>query len=280
VVFEQVQRIERGDSKRFLANGGSQTEYNATKGKLPMSDKREATKEGGHMAADDRRTLEAIFHHPAPQNLSWLEVLRILTHLGSADEKTDGKYSLTINGNHLIFHKSHGKHLDARQVSDLRHYFAICGISSDNPYGTPATAEPSSVDVVVLIDHHGAKLYRLRLSSDQRVATVAPHDPHHFLHHLHHRDELREEGQRPPEDLTFYDRISEALSGVDRIVLLSHGTGLSNASNVLTERLKTHHPGIYARIVRQAEVNTSAMTEAEILAYGRQALTTDAQRPL
>jgi hypothetical protein len=44
--------------------------------------------------------------------------------------------------------------------------------------------------------------------------------------------------------------------------------------------LKKHHPGIYARIIRQAEVNTSAMTEAEILAYGRQALATDAQGPL
>jgi hypothetical protein len=141
-------------------------------------------------------------------------------------------------------------------------------------------AEPSSVDVVALIDHHGAKLYRINLSSDQRADTIAPYDPHHFLHHLHHRDEVREHGQRPPEDLTFYDRIAEALRDVDRIVLLSHGTGLSNASNVLTERLQKNHPGIYARIVRQAEVNTSAMTEAEILAYGKQALATDAQRPL
>jgi hypothetical protein len=33
------------------------------------------------MAADDRRTLDAIFHHPAPRNLSWMDVLRLLTHL-------------------------------------------------------------------------------------------------------------------------------------------------------------------------------------------------------
>jgi hypothetical protein len=63
-------------------------------------------------------------------------------------------------------------------------------------------------------------------------------------------------------------------------VLLSHGTGVSDAANFLTERLKKHHPGIYARIVRQAEVNTSAMTEAEILAYGKEALATDAHGPL
>jgi hypothetical protein len=240
-----------------------------------MTDKREATEGGRHMAADDRRTLDAIFHHPVPHNLSWMDVLHLLTQLGSADERADGKYSLTINGNHLIFHKPHGKHLDARQVADLRHYFALSGVSPDNPYGTPATAEPSSVDVVVLIDHHAAKLYRIQLSSDQRAETVAPYDPHHFLHHLHHRDEVSEHGQRPAEDLTFYDRIAEALRDVDRIVLLSHGTGSSNASNVLTERLKKHHPGIYTKIIRQAEMNTSAMTEAEVLAYGRQALAAD-----
>jgi hypothetical protein len=239
-----------------------------------MTDKRETTKEGRHMATDDRRTLEAIFHHPALHNLSWMDVLHLLTHLGSADERADGKYSLMINGKHLIFHKPHDKHLDARQITDLRHFFALSGISADNPYGTPATAESTSIDVVALIDHHGAKLYRIHLSADQRAEAIAPYDPHHFLHHLHHRDETREQGQRPPEDLTFYERIAEALRGVDRIVLLTHATGSSNASNVLTERLKKHHPGIYARIVRQADVNTSAMTEAEILSYGRQALAT------
>jgi hypothetical protein len=154
---------------------------------------------------------------------------------------------------------------------------ASAGISSQNPYGTPPAVEPDSVDIVALIDHHGAKLYRIHLSSNQHAETVKPYDPLHFLHHLHHPDELREHGQRAPEDLTFYDRIAEALREADRIVLLSHGTGASDAAQVLGERLKKHHPGIYARIVREAEVNTSAMTEAEILAYGRQALTTDAQ---
>ena len=134
-------------------------------------------------------------------------------------------------------------------------------------------SKPTSIDVVALIDHHGAKLYLINYSSQQGAETIRPYDPHHFLHHLHHRDELREQGQRAPEDLAFYDRIAEALREADRIVLLCHGTGMSNASQILVERLKKYHPGIYARIVRQAEVNTSAMTEAEILAYGRQALT-------
>jgi hypothetical protein len=242
-----------------------------------MIDNREVADGGRHMATDNRHTLDAIFRHPVPHNLSWTDALRLLTHLGSAEEQADGKYSLTINGKHLIVHKPHGKDLDARRISDLRHYLALSGISPENPYGMPAIAEATSVDVVAVIDHHSAKLYRIHLSADQRAETVTPYDPHHFLHHLHHRNETREHGQRSPEDLTFYDRVAEALRDVDRIVLLSHGTGLSNASNVLTERLKKQHPDIYARITKQTEVNTSAMTEAEILAYGRQALATDTQ---
>ena len=54
-----------------------------------MNDKREATEGARHMAADDRRTLDAIFHHPALHNLSWMDVLRLLAHLGSADERAD-----------------------------------------------------------------------------------------------------------------------------------------------------------------------------------------------
>jgi hypothetical protein len=38
--------------------------------------------------------------------------------------------------------------------------------------------------------------------------------------------------------------------------------------------LKKYHPSIYTKIVEQAEINTSAMTEAEVLAYGRRALAT------
>ena len=227
---------------------------------------------GPHLAAVDRRTLDAIFHHPVPHNLSWMDTLHLLTHLGSAEEKADGKYSLTIKGRHIIFHEPHGKHLDAREVSELRHYLASAGVSPENPYGTAPVAGPDGVDVVVLIDHHGAKLYRIDLSSDQRGETIRPYDPHHLLHHLHHRDELREQGQRPAEDLTFYDRIAKALRDADRIVLISHGTGVSDASQILAERLKKQHPDVYARIVRQADVNTSAMTEAEIIAYARQAL--------
>jgi hypothetical protein len=224
------------------------------------------------MAPADRQTLEAIFHHPVPHNLHWMDTLRLLTHLGTAEENTDGKYSIRINGKHLVLHKPHSKQLDAREVTELRHYFSSVGISSKFPYGPKPTAASTSVDVIALIDHHGAKLYRLQLSSHPQAETIKPYDPHHFLHHLHHRAELSEEGQRPAEDLVFYDRIADALGEADRIVLLSHGKGVSNAAQFLVERLEKYHPRIYAKVVRQTEADTSAMTEGQVLELGRQAL--------
>ena len=230
-------------------------------------------RDGEHaMAPADRQTLEAVFHHPVPHNLHWMDILRLLTHLGTAEENNDGKYSLRINGKHLVFHKPHNKQLDAREVTELRHYFSSAGISPKLPNDPTATLAPTSVDVIALIDHHGAKLYRIQLSSHQQAETIKPYDPHHFLHHLHHRAELHEDGQRPPEDLAFYDKIADALGKADRIVLLGHGKGVSNAAKFFVERLEKYHPGIYAKIVRQAEVDTSAMTEAQVLELGRQAL--------
>jgi hypothetical protein len=134
----------------------------------------ESTGKASNMSTADRRTLDAIFHHPVPHNLNWMDVLRLLTHLGSAEEKADGKYSLTISGRHIIFRKPHGKDLDAHEIAELRHYLASAGISPGHPDGSAPAVETNSVDVVAVIDHHEAKLYRVNLSSNQHGETLKP----------------------------------------------------------------------------------------------------------
>jgi hypothetical protein len=256
-------------AKRHLAPATS--EIRALKEGVVTEEHENFTDKARHIGTADRRTIDSIFHHPVPHNLSWADVLHMLRHVGSAEEKADGKFSLQVGGKHLVFHKPHGKHLEAREIDELRHYLASAGISKD-VYGAGASPPPAPVDIVVVMDHHEAKLYQIQLSSDQHPETVKPYDPHHFLHHLHHRDELRERGQRPAEDLTFYDRIAEALRETGRIILLCHGKGVGNAGDFFTERLKKHHSDIYARVVLQERVDTSAMTEPQILAYARTAL--------
>jgi AraC-like DNA-binding protein len=56
-----------------------------------------------HIGTVDRRAIEAILPHPAVHNLSWMDVLQVLKLGGTAEQKSDGRYSLQINGKHLVF---------------------------------------------------------------------------------------------------------------------------------------------------------------------------------
>jgi AraC-like DNA-binding protein len=51
----------------------------------------------------DRRTIESAFCHPVPHNLRWMDVLHVLKLTGAAEQRPDGKYSLQVNGKHLVF---------------------------------------------------------------------------------------------------------------------------------------------------------------------------------
>jgi len=101
---------------------------------------------------------------------------------------------------------------------------------------------------------------------------IKPYDPDHFLHHLTHKDQSRERGQRAPEDASFYERIGAALAAADRIVVVGHGTGKSNAAQHLTEYLRTHHRETYQRIVHEIAADLSAITAPQLLELAEHAL--------
>jgi hypothetical protein len=126
---------------------------------------------------------------------------------------------------------------------------------------------------MVVMDHHDAKIYRVDQNSAGAVRwDIKPYDPHHFLHHLTHKDQSREQGQRAPEDPSFYERIGDTLAASDRIVVVGHGTGKSNASRHLIEYLRTHRRETYQRVVREIDADLSAVTPAQLLAMAEQAL--------
>jgi glycerol dehydrogenase-like iron-containing ADH family enzyme len=125
---------------------------------------------------------------------------------------------------------------------------------------------------MVVVDHHGAKIYHIQPGSgDPSPHAIAPYDPHHFLHHLTHKDQLREEGQRAPEDPGFYSGISDVLAAAGRIFVVGHGKGKSNAAWHLLEYLRMHHRETYQRVVHGVDVDLSAVTTAQLLELARQA---------
>jgi hypothetical protein len=219
------------------------------------------------------RTLEAIFRHPAAHNLEWSDVVGLIGRIGTSHETSNNEFVFEVAGHHHSMRKPHSKDLTGAQVIDVRHFLAQAGFSpelSSQPVSHPDPAAPS---LLVVVDHHGAKIFHVDVSSDEAAAhVITPYDPHHFLHHLVHKDQSRERGQRAPEEPAYYARIAEAVGLGSKIVVAGHGTGKSNAAHHLTEYLRSHHRETYQRIVREITVDLSGVTTPQLLDLARQAL--------
>jgi hypothetical protein len=221
----------------------------------------------------DRTTLDAIFRHPSAHNLEWTDVLALFSNLGKVDEKHNGEFAFEIGGERLLMRKPHTKDMTGSDVADLRHFLVRAGQSPDGTFAPVEAAAPAAPDLMVVVDHHGARVYHVDVTSDDAAKhVIAPYDPHHFLHHLVHKDQSRERGQRAPEDPSFYARIAEAVATGGKIVVVGHGEGKSNAAHHLTEYLATHHRDTYRRIVREVSADLSSVTDAQLLDIAHAAL--------
>ena len=177
-------------------------------------------------------------------------------------------------------HKPHTKDLTSSEVVDLRHFLQRAGWSPDAPSQAAARPEPAAPTLMVVVDHHGARIYRIDTASgDASKREITPYDPHHFLHHLTHKDQSREQGQRAPEDAELLQANRRCCS------LLAAGLSWSAMEREratrpqhLTEYLRTHHRETYQRIVREIEADLSAITAPQLLALAEQALGRDPQQ--
>ena len=235
----------------------------------PEAPSRERTAiHGAHL-----RTLEALFRHPTAHNLEWMDVVALIEKIGAVHQKANDKFAFDVGGEHYLMHKPHTKDLTSSEVVELRHFLQRAGWSPEAPSQAAARPEPALPSLMVVVDHHGAKIYRIDTASgDTSKRELKPYDPHHFLHQLMHKEQSREQGQRAPEDAAFYKRIGDALAAGGRIVVVGHGTGKSNAAQHLTEYLRTHHRETYQRIVREIGADLSAITTAQLLELSEQAL--------
>jgi hemin uptake protein HemP len=213
------------------------------------------------------RTLEALFRHPTAHNLEWQDVITLFERIGSVHRRGGDKFSLEVAGEHLLIHKPHTKDLTSSEVVDVRNLLRNAGWTPQSSRAVESQSGLGADVLMVVVDHHGAKIYRITPAASATDAIkIAPYDPHHFLHHLAHKDQTRAEGQRAPEDSSFYARISEALAAASKVVVVGHGQGKSNAAQHLVEYLRTHHPETYERVVRELEADLSAVTLPQLAA--------------
>jgi hypothetical protein len=217
-----------------------------------------------------RRTLDALFRHPLAHNLSWRDVVALFSAIGEADEKPNGEVVFSVGGERLAMKTPHHKDLTAPEVMDLRHFLTRAGWSPTPSAPSKADAGALGQSLIVVIDHAGAKIYRIDWSVDDGRGAGA-HDPRHLLHHLERKARDADRDETYPRDERFFEQVADSLSGGGEIVVIGHGKGQSNEADHLAAYLQAHHKLTYARIVREIVADLPHLTTPELLDLGRHA---------
>jgi hypothetical protein len=250
-------RISRGDI--IMA-----TTHSEARNAAPSQDRPAIT--GSH-----HRTLEAIFRHPSAHNLEWTDVVGLIGKIGEVDEKVNSEFTFHVGSELHQMRKPHTKDLTGSDVVELRKFLTDAGWSDENAPQAAVDVAPAAPGLLVVVDHHEARIYQLDLMSDDvSMHAIRPYDPHHFLHHLAHKGQSREQGQRAPEDEHFYKQIADALAAAEgNIVVVGHGTGKSNAAHHLIDYLRLHNHATYQRIDRDIVADFSRLTTPQLLDLAR-----------
>jgi hypothetical protein len=219
----------------------------------------------------DRRTLDAIYRHPLAHNVSWREVVTLLTAIGEAEEQHNGEYMFRAGGEHLSMQKPHDKDLTGSDVMELRHFLNRAGWSPDAHSLPQADMELRPSSLIVVIDHAGAKIYRIDGGADDSRGVIF-YNPEHLLHHIERAAHDTDRDEKYPEDERFFEHIASALSVGGKIVVIGHGKGQSNEADHLSAFLLAHHKDTHARIVREMVADLPHLTTPELVQLGVHAL--------
>jgi hypothetical protein len=232
-----------------------------------------AGQEDQKIAGSNRRTIDAISRHPVAHNLEWSDVIRLIEKLGTVEHKANAEFVFEVHAQRHVMRRPHTKDLAGPEVVELRRFLTRAGLFADPEEKPAASAAPAGPNLLVVMDHHGAKLYDVDvMAADASQHAIKPYDPHHFQHHLTHKDQSREQGQRTAEDPGYYEQIAQALAQAGKIVVVGHGTGKSNAAHHLLEYLKSHHSETHQRVVSEMSVELSSVTTRQLLEMAHEAL--------
>ena len=216
------------------------------------------------LTGSHEKVYQRLFQHPMPHNLQWREVRAMLEAIGdiNAVEDDKGNVKLARGGQTLVVHRPRGKDLaDKQELMQIRHFL-------ERSVAAPAAPPPAGTHLLVVIDHREAKIYsaELRGTVPQRIM---PYDPFGFGRDLRYNQD-DSNGQRKPEQRSFYEAIAKTISGGQKILLFGEGTGASSAMEQVILNLKEHHPDIAKKVVGSKVVDLHHLTEGQLLAEARE----------
>jgi hypothetical protein len=195
--------------------------------------------------------------------MNWSDALELVGHFGQVQPHGGDEFAFVVGTRREFFRRPHSHSLGVEEVSRLRSLLKEAGPETAPETAPEGLAQP--LRMVVVIDHHMARIYQdCNVGQPQDEIKVKPHDPHGFHRHLIHRKEAHYQGDRVPEDLSFYEEVAKSLVPAREIVLIGHGTGKSSAVNFLTEYLKKHHPDVSRHVTAIETADLSALTDPEV----------------
>jgi hypothetical protein len=167
------------------------------------------------------------------------------------------------NGQSIVLH-AHGKEVALDELMRIRHFLT----NTETPAATTAIA---TKDLVVVLDHSGARIYRVD-EAESLPEHIRPVDPRGQDQHVHN-PKGDSGGKQGPYRKLFYEDLVKHLDGADRILLVGDGQGASSeVEHFLHELEERHHRDLAQRIVGTVTADISHTTDGEFKAMAREFL--------
>jgi hypothetical protein len=215
------------------------------------------------LTGNHHKTYQRVLQQPMPHNLQWREVWAMLSAMTDAEVTDDigGNLKVVRNGQTLLLHRPKHKDLtDKKELMQVRHFLERSGLIRTEP-------GVEGEHLLVVIDHREARIYSTELHGTvpQRIT---PYDPFGFGRDLHYNQD-DSNGQRKPEQKSFYEAVAKTLRGAKQILMFGTGTGASSAMEQLVLDLKKNHHDIAQRVIGTVAVDEHHLTENQLLAKAR-----------
>lgn len=227
------------------------------------------------MSFHHQATLEALYAHPLRHNIRWDHLVALWQSIGGEIERLDQqRLRLRLpDGSETWMHHAVGRHhavLAADDVLRVRHVLQQAGITAQHPIAsTSHNRGDQARRLVIRLNHRGADLFWL-IGESVEHAALQPHGLWASDQNLTHRHDLDVAGQRAPIDHDYLHRLTLALEGADRVLLLGHGHGEANVMHTFLDHVKHHRPELLERISATELLDDSALSEAQLLAHARE----------
>ncbi len=118
--------------------------------------------------------------------------------------------------------------------------------------------------MAVVIDHNNTKVYHI--DDNLSHPLVIEHKNEYDINRNHLRQKNSHfQGQRVPEDHTYYEEVAKTIKEAKETLIISHGKGKSSAGLMLLKYLSSHHHDVFDHIVGLEAVDE--LTDHELLHY-------------